>query len=197
MIASKKDYLFYLEADKIALGKQGTKPRLLSDEIWTYQRLLRKIEYYQNCKKSFIWKPYYDFLYFKFHIMSILTGFIIPPNVFGPGLSIGHVGTIVVNENARVGANCRIHAMVYIATKAGYSDKTPTIGNNVYIGPGAKLFGEIYIADGIAIGANSVVNKSFFEPNITIAGVPAKKVSDKGSEGILVKATNLISGYKI
>jgi serine O-acetyltransferase len=51
----------------------------------------------------------------------------------------------------------------------------------VYIAPGAKIYGAIEIADNIAIGANAVVNKSFLEPNITIAGVPARKISDKGS----------------
>ena len=104
------------------------------------------------------------------------------PNVFGPGLSIGHHGTIVVNGNSKVGANCRIHVCVSIGTKAGYSDVAPTLGDNIYIGPGAKLFGSIYIADGIAIGANSVVNKPFKEQNITIAGIPARKISSKGSD---------------
>lgn len=50
----------------------------------------------------------------------------------------------------------------------------PTIGDNVYIGPGAKLFGAIEIANDVAIGANAVVTKSFTESNITIAGIPAK-----------------------
>jgi serine O-acetyltransferase len=65
----------------------------------------------------------------------------------------------------------------------------PTIGDNVFIGPGAKIFGDIIIASGIAIGANSVVNKSFLETDITIAGVPARKVSNRGSRGLLVNAT--------
>lgn len=59
------------------------------------------------------------------------------------------------------------------------------MGNNVYIGPGAKLFGRIEIADGIAIGANAVVNKSFLENNISIAGIPAKKIGNMGTRGIL------------
>ncbi len=121
--------------------------------------------------------------------MSTKLGFTIPLNVFGPGLSIAHRGTIVVNTATRVGANCRLHACVNIGTKAGYEDVAPKIGDNVYIGPGAKIFGEIEIANGIAIGANAVVNRSFLEPNVSIAGVPAKKISDKGSEGMLVKAT--------
>nr|WP_292372222.1 hypothetical protein [Methanosarcina sp. UBA411] len=60
------------------------------------------------------------------------------------------------------------------------------MGNNVYIGPGAKIFGNITIADDIAIGANSVVNKSFYEKGISIAGVPAKKINNKGTNGILL-----------
>jgi serine O-acetyltransferase len=122
------------------------------------------------------------------------TGFIIEPNCFEAGLSISHPGPIIVNPLVRVGYNCRIHPCTSIGTKAGYKDKVPHIGNNVYIGPGVKIFGDITIADGIAIGANSVVNKSFTEENITIAGVPARKISNKGSDGLIIKGTEII-GY--
>jgi len=59
MISSKSDYLFYLEADRIALGKskRGIKKRIIEliapDYIWQFQRLLRKFEYYRNCKTGF------------------------------------------------------------------------------------------------------------------------------------------------
>lgn len=187
MIRSKHEYEYYLEADKIALGKKRKKPRLFSDEVWVFQRLLRKIEYYKNCKKSIFYRPYYYYLYLMFHLLRTFLGFYIEPNVFGPGLSISHPGTIIVNGNARIGENCRIHVCTVIGIKAGSEDEnlTPKIGNNIYIGPGAKIFGDIKIADGIAIGANSVVNKSFTEPNIGIAGVPARKINDKGSESLL------------
>lgn len=185
MIKSKKEYKYYLEADRIALGKKRKELRYF-DEIWVFQRLLRKVEYYKNCKNSTFYLPYYYYLYLKFYLLSLLLGFHIKPNVFGPGLSISHVGTIIVNGSARVGENCRIHVCTVIGTKAGTNGKvTPKIGNNVYIGPGAKIFGDIVIADGIAIGANSVVNKSFTEPNIGIAGAPAKKINDRGSEGLV------------
>lgn len=70
--------------------------------------------------------------------MSIRLGFTIPLNVFGPGLCIAHRGTIVVNKNAKVGKNCRIHACTNIGSNIdGVS--APQIGNNVYIGPGAKI----------------------------------------------------------
>lgn len=193
MIKSKQDYKYYLEADRIALGKKSKKPMFFFDEVWLFQRLLRKVEYYKNCKNSVFYRPYYYYLYLKFHLLSLFLGFHIKPNVFGPGLSISHPGTIVVNGSARVGANCRIHVCTVIGTKAGYGDVTPRIGDNVYIGPGAKIFGDIEIADGIAIGANSVVNKSFTEPNIGIAGIPAKKINDKGSEKLVAKATEILN----
>jgi serine O-acetyltransferase len=79
-----------------------------------------------------------------------------------------------------VGANCRVHVCVNIGSRAGTDHMAPVIGDNVYIGPGAMIFGSIRIADDIAIGANSVVNLSFEEPGITIAGAPARKVSDRG-----------------
>lgn len=56
------------------------------------------------------------------------------------------------------------------------SKKAPKIGDNVYIGPGAVLFGDIEIADNCWIGANAVVNKSFLEPYSVIVGVPGKVV---------------------
>lgn len=193
MITSKDDYKFYLEADRIALDKKG-RPNIIGDDIWKFQNILRKVEYYLNCKKSFLWKPLYLVALFQLYRKSIKLGFSIPPNAFGPGLCIVHRGTIVVARNTKVGANCRIHVCVNIGTKAGYADLVPKVGNNVYIGPGAKIYGNIEIADNIAIGANSVVNQSFIEPGISIAGIPAKKINNKGSIGLLTRATEILNG---
>lgn len=86
----------------------------------------------------------------------------------------------MVQPNSRIGANCILNIDVVIGQNYGDPKKVPLIGNNVFIGPGAKLFGKITIADNIAIGANSVVNKSFLESGISIGGVPAKKISNNG-----------------
>ncbi len=188
MIRSYQDYLYYLECDRLSLEQTRKRPRLFRDEEWRYQRALRRVEYLQNCKHG----PFGGLLLvmakFHLHRLSVMTGFHIPLNVFGPGLSLAHYGsTTGANTGSRIGANCRIQAGVMIGTEAGAQDHAPLIGNNVYIGPGAKIFGPIRIADGIAIGANAVVNKSFEEPNITIGGIPAKKISDKGSEGLMIR----------
>lgn len=113
-------------------------------------------------------------------------------NCIGKGLSLAHVGPVIISSAARIGENCRIHVGVNIGTAAGTTGQAPKIGNNVYIGPGAKLFGPITIGNGVAIGANAVVNKSFEEDNISIAGVPAKVINHTGSEGMLIKGSEMM-----
>jgi len=190
VIQSKEDYLYYLEADRLSLDKTQKTPSFFGDEVWKFERLLRKVEYYTNCKKGLFWKLYLYLVKLKFNDLSIKLAFHIEPNVCGPGLALHHFG-VGIHGAAKIGANCRIQGGVNIGTKAGETSAVPKIGDNVYIGPGAKIFGDITIADGIAIGANAVVNKSFLEPGISIGGIPAKKISDKGSEGFLSKGTEL------
>lgn len=195
-IRSRDEYDFYRAADRASLMIHRDRPRLFGDEVWGFQRLLREVEYAENCLASPSWAPYRSLLWFRFHSLSTRLGFTIPPNVFGPGLAIAHRGTIVVNSCARVGANCRIHVCVNIGSRAGTDHEAPEIGDNVYIGPGAMLFGPIRIADDIAIGANAVVNRSFLEPGITIAGAPARKISDHGSEGLVVRGTERVGSLR-
>ena len=151
-------------------------------KILAWQRLLRKVEYIHNCKTSPSWKPYWAYLYLKLQRSSMKLGFTIPLNVFGPGLLIPHWGTIIVTENAKVGANCWLFNDTHIALRTPYSDKGPKIGDNVMIGAGARILGDIELADRIIVGANAVVTKSFTEPCITIAGIPARKICNRGTE---------------
>jgi serine O-acetyltransferase len=190
--------LFYLETDKIA--QVFTSPASIKqkfkyffcEDIYKFERLLRKTEYHLNCDKSLTGRVYTAYLWYKLNKAGLKLGFEINPNCFGPGLSIVHPGTIIVHPKARIGANCKIGPCVVIGTKAGVPGKVPTIGDNVFIGPGSKIFGDITIADGVAIGANSVVNRSILESYITVAGIPARKVNNKGSRGLLVNATEVV-----
>lgn len=183
MITSKSELKEYLSEDKKALGYTKKRPSLLPgiDEIWKFQILYRKYEYIRNIKrKKALYFPYMCYLKMKFQNKSIKLGFSIPINVFDKGLSIAHYGTIVVNGNAKIGKYCRIQENVTIGSTNG-SENAPKIGDYVFIGSGAKLIGEIMVGDYIAVGAGSVVTKSFQECGITIAGVPAKKISKKNS----------------
>ena len=54
------------------------------------------------------------------------------------------------------------------------------VGGGIYLGAGSKLLIGVNLADNIIVGANVVVTKSFNEPNIVLAGIPARKISEKG-----------------
>lgn len=188
MITSKAELKQYLYQDKIALHKKDcSSPKLFGDEIWKWQIIYRKYEYYTNCRNcSLLTKVGY--LYYKIicHNTSLKLGFSIPVNVFGPGLSIAHYGTIVINENARIGKNCRIHENVTIGATSG-SKQAPVLGDNIFLGSGSRVIGNIEIGNDIAIGAGAVVVKSFTTPGITLGGVPAKVISHNGSRPHLNK----------
>lgn len=181
MIENKADLKRFLERDKkmLMIPSNQKFPRPFYDEVWKFQIALRKAEYAVNCKKGLISLPYRLWRKLIFHRISVKLGFSIPVNVFDEGLSIAHYGTIVVNSKAHIGKNCRIQESVCIGSTG--SLKAPFIGDNVFIGSGAKIIGDIEIEDNIAIGAGAVVTKSFTENGITIAGVPAKKISEEGS----------------
>jgi serine O-acetyltransferase len=192
MIKSKKDLIYYLACDAIALHRNYDKPRFIHDNIWKYQILMRRCAYYKNCKSGFYSKLFFKILKIRYTLLGQFLGFSIPFNAFGPGLCIEHYGSIVVNEAAMIGANCRIHEGTTIGANGLFSYKAPSLGNNCYIATGAKIIGDITISDGTVIGANAVVTKSFIESNISIGGVPARKLSDKNSDEHIIKATEII-----
>ncbi len=180
MITDKILFRNYVIADRLAnsFPSENNLLRILKtlifpNQIQKFLFLLRKTEYRINCRRGFFGNVCYLYYFQKFIRHSRKLGFSIPLNVFGPGLSIPHYGTIVVNPGAKVGKNCRLHVCVNIGASAG-STLAPIIGDNVYIGPGAILFGDIVIADNITVGANATVNKSIERPNVTVGGTPAR-----------------------
>jgi serine O-acetyltransferase len=174
MIKNHKDYLAYIKADALANSKQtrgGIKAIIFPDLIWSFIKALRKTECHKN-QSGIIHKLLFVWYYSRYRKLGYKLQFSIPLNVFGPGISIPHYGTIVVNGNSRIGKNCRIHASTNIGASGG-SNFAPVIGDNVYLGPGSILFGEIVIASNVTVAANATVYKSFEEENITIGGTPA------------------------
>ena len=188
MIQTKEDLKEYLKCDQYALHQEGRhSPRFGRDEIWRFEILLRKAEYYTNNRKSLINRILYVIYKIKFHRISVKLNFSIPINVFGKGLSIAHYGPIVVNSNAKVGDYCRIQECVTIGSTGG-SDLAPEIGDFVFIASGARLIGNIRIGNNVAIGANAVVTKTCIDDHVTLAGVPAKIISHHGSEKFIREA---------
>ena len=103
-------------------------------------------------------------------------GLHVPVNCFGKGLTIFHLYPILMNGNVTVGEYCRIMPGVKIVGDDTPEDRAPVLGDHVTLGAGCIVVGGIELADGITVGAGAVVTKSFPEPGITIAGVPAKKL---------------------
>ncbi|NLF29741.1 MAG: serine acetyltransferase [Planctomycetes bacterium] len=85
---------------------------------------------------------------------------IAPDAEIGEGCYIGHFGGIVVGGNVRIGRNVNLSQGVTIGV-AGQGDRrgSPSIGDNVYIAPGAKIFGRIRVGSNVKIGANAVIHK--------------------------------------
>ena len=183
MIQSKKELKNYLEQDRLALHYTKKRPGIIKDEIWKFEILLRKNEYCTNCLHKIWHLPYKAVVKFLYHRLAVRLGFSIPLNCFGPGLSIAHYGLLTVG-NAQVGKNCRIQEGVNIGATGG-SNLAAAIGDNVFIGTGAKIIGNIKIADDVAIGAGAVVTKDILEAGITVAGVPAKKISNNNSHAFI------------
>ncbi len=189
MIQSKKDYLYYLECDKIALKKSGKRPRFKHDIIWTFERLLRKCEYYENCRHDLLGRIYVKWLKYRYVCLSQKLCFSIGLNHCGPGLCIEHYGPLFIA--GRVGCNFRVIGNAVVGVTKGH--KAPIIGNNVFVGFGAVIAGDIKIADNVAIGANAVVTKDILTPGVSVGGIPAKVISHNGSDKFLIKATEKVN----
>ncbi len=103
----------------------------------------------------------------------------------GPGFFIGHFGTIVVTSRARIGRDCNISQGVTIGQSfRGERAGAPTIGDRVYIGPGAKIFGQIAVGNDVAIGANCVVTRDVPDGAVVV-GIPGRIISQDGSSGYI------------
>ena len=177
MIKTKSDLKEFLFAE---MAYRGIKDYLMPQPQMTFLIMLRNFEYHYNNRNNIIHKLLSFYYYFRYNKAGIRAGITIPKNTCGKGLTLYHFGSIVLNGNVKIGDNCCIMNNVNIGATGG-SNKCPKIGNDVYIGPGAVIYGDIEIADGCYIGANAVVNKSFMEKKSIIVGVPARVIgySDK------------------
>jgi serine O-acetyltransferase len=189
VIRTRDDLRLYLDADLASyeLPSWRFSYRVTHRQAY-WHWLLRHAEYHINVAKSPVARLESLIYFWRFMRMSERVGYTIPVNVFGPGLSIAHKGTVVVNGSARVGKNCRLHPDCTIGQHEG---RNATIGDNVWIAPGARVVGGVSIGDRAAIGANAVVVRDV-PAGVTVGGIPARQISDRGSTPAMV-----IEGYQI
>ena len=150
-------------------------------KLYLYFKLLRKYEYFcfkrDTCNNLLLSKL------FSFQIktcdciknrIGLKIGVEIKPFSCEASTRICHPNVII---NGYVGENCIFHGNNVIGNKkSGEKTAVPNIGNNVDIGIGAMIIGNVELADNCVVGAGTVVTKSFKTPGTTIAGVPAREI---------------------
>jgi serine O-acetyltransferase len=109
------------------------------------------------------------------------TGIDIHPGAtIGRGFFIDHGTGVVIGGTAIIGDNVTIYQGVTLGgTSLAHTKRHPTLGNNVTVGSGAAVLGDITIGDNVKIGANSVVVKDV-PPNSTVVGIPGRVVLQDG-----------------
>lgn len=115
--------------------------------------------------------------------MRFFTGIEIHPGAkIGKGLFIDHGMGVVIGETSVIGDDVLLYQGVTLGgTGKGKGKRHPTIGNNVVVGAGAKILGDITIGDNSYVGANAVVVRDV-PPNSTIVGVPGRITKQDGKK---------------
>ena len=180
MICSWEDYKAYVKADQSNFVGRGLRGQAFADPICDqylqrqYLRCLRMAEYAINCHHPLL-KLY---ALWRLRRLGRISGFQIPPNVLGKGVTLFHWGTIIINGEARIGRNATFQPNVVIG-KNKKKGGAPQIGDNFYACAGARIFGEITIGHNVRIGPNCCVYKSIPD-NCTVVGNPAVIVRKDG-----------------
>ena len=123
------------------------------------------------------------------YLTRIITGIEIHPKArIGNRFFIDHGEGVVIGETAIIGDDVLIYQQVTLGgTGSEHGKRHPTIGNNVIIGAGAKVLGNITVGDNVRIGAGSVVI-SDVPDHSTVVGIPGRVVQQKiiNDDGVLM-----------
>ena len=164
----KKTYLPFVKNARMKWVTRFTHEEAY--DIYRFMISYRKAEFYRGRNKAlYLWHLR------KAGLRGKSLGFVIPVGTLGPKVHFYHRG-IIMNPKTVIGEGCMFHGDNCVGNN-GKTDDCPVLGSRVDVGIGAKIIGDVRIADDIRIGANAVVTKSFEEPGITIAGIPARKIS--------------------
>lgn len=144
-------------------------PALIAIAVYRYGHFASQQKY--RLYRYILYIPYIPLVI----ISSLTTGIQIPKSTkIGPGLKIHHWGTLIINGEVTIGKNCTLRPMTVIGNLHDGLD-VPTIGDNVSVGAGAKILGDIKVGNNVKIGANAVVVKDIPD-NCTAVGIPAKVI---------------------
>jgi len=103
----------------------------------------------------------------------------------GPGLYIGHFGGITISGASIIGRDCNLSQGITIGVSGeGTNRGVPTIGDEVYIAPGARLFGKITVGNNVKIGANAVVFKDVPDNAVVVLDPGFRILSYRGNRRV-------------
>ena len=140
-------------------------------EIFLFIKALRVAEYFKGKNRLL-----HIYWLRKANKRGTVLGFFIPCGVLGKKVKLYHRGDIIINSYSVIGEGCLLHGDNCVGNN-GKDNRCPVLGKRVELGIGAKVIGDVTLADDIIIGANAVVTQSFLEPGITLVGVPARKIT--------------------
>lgn len=144
-------------------------------------------------RKSVLYWPFYCLLrHYKYKY-----GFEIHPTTnIAPGFYLGHFGGVVINAQAIIGYNVNIAQGVTIgSSNRGSKCGVPIIKNSVWIGPGAKIIGNLTVGDNVLMAPNAVVVDDV-KDNCCVGGIPAKVISDRGARKDYIQNPIDIDAYE-
>lgn len=157
---------------------------LLLNPGYRYMYIFRKCQYYRG-KKVFL----LNYIWNRFLLTRYMVkyGYEIQDSTkIGKGFYIGHLGGIAVNPNAIIGDNVNISKGVTIGqSNRGKKMGTPTIGNNVWIGPNSLIVGKIKIGNNVLIAPGAYVNFNVPDNSIVMGNPGEWTPSDDATAGYI------------
>lgn len=197
VVTTREELKFFMLADMMMNKRtfkysirQRFETFLSPDYVIQYLQAMRKTSFHKfkvshllqiknsKCGVRCLFSIVYHFMcyalnYSRFSRLGVKLGFSIGYNTLGYGVWIPHHGTIIVGDSNRLGNFACLHSSICI-TSTG-----KTIGENCFIGTGAKLISHFDLGNNVQVGANSVVNKTF-KDKVCLVGSPAtvKKLVD-------------------
>jgi len=147
-----------------------TRLRMLFNDGSLAQLLFRSMSFCQRHRLKLVAAVLY-------RLNGFLTSATIGRNAdLGPGFVIVHSVGVVINSSVRAGRNLVVYHGVTIGAA---HDQVPLLGDDVYVGAGAKIIGGIRVGSNVRIGANAVVTKDVPD-GATVIGIPARIVRLNG-----------------
>jgi serine O-acetyltransferase len=164
------------------LGKSGTKAFIQAFFIPGFRFI------FFHRKASFSKKYSFSGIFYRLLLRrySYKYGFQIPTSTqIGEGFLISHFGSIVINENTRIGKNCNItHGVTIGRTNRGKLKGSPVLGDKVWIGANVVIVGKITIGTNVLIAPNSFVNFNVPDNSLVI-----------GNPALILSKENATEGY--